>query len=795
MRNPLDRKHKKTDIVTVKELLSGDHVFRVPDYQRGYAWDNEFCILWQDIKRLYRTTNRKHYTGMLALEEIKDSALMEEEIIKGTTAFYIVDGQQRVTSLIILIKALLSYIEDELPAYDLSKYDDLLKINGVYKFGYSVKRQDLAEQYFSERIFANNTGLPHADKYLSNINAAKEFIDKELKRVSGKTAIDILETILNRIIFNIYFITDDFDVRVTFDTINNRGKRLSKLELLKNRLMYLTTFFPSNSNYGLALRRDINLTWQVIYKNLCFGENQMPDDDYLKAHWIVYGRLEKSTGDSYIIDLLDKEFAIDNGQFFNHITENEYDAAAKYIDKYIKSLSKYSLYWSFVNKPEQVDLSISEEEKKWIRRLSRIIDALYFKAALMVLVAESGIIWTDKEQLYSAMEQFVFVNRLLAQDRNDLSFFVTLVKPLIDTPVQYKGIVLQKIRKDISNHTLHVDAQRIVTAIEAFKINVLDKKEDCYYAWKNGLTYFLYEYNESLNIPNAAPIKWYETSGTSIEHVLPQTAENVYWKTAFGDYSEVERKRITNSLGNLLLLSSGSENSSLRNYSFPVKKEMSVDSRKFAYCDGSRSARAIAQNNYWTINEINDRTETLLNFMYDNWFKGILSKNEWIKCKALLNTGMPASMLAKDYKALTQKLDAIDTTAERKEADAVVKEKPTDYLDRQFLDYIDQDIIHIKVNRKRKSYKDYITLVIKSNNNAPSELQCSGKIDGVQYTLRYTYSTNELSIWSKDADDNRQDVLDDSKLPSKMQELVLSLGRYLRNTIGQRELPKLVAWK
>jgi len=177
---------------------------------------------------------------------------------------------------------------------------------------------------------------------LSNINYAKEYIDKELNRVSGDTAMEILDTILERIVFNLYFVTDDFDVRVTFETINNRGKRLSNLELLKNRLMYLSTFFPQEDARGLQLKKNINTDWQNIYRNLCFGDEQLSDDDYLKAHWIVYGRLNKRKGDAYIDDLLGVEFAIDSGVFYKYIADKDYSKAFKHVNDYIDSLSKYS---------------------------------------------------------------------------------------------------------------------------------------------------------------------------------------------------------------------------------------------------------------------------------------------------------------------------------------------------------------------------------------------------------------------------------------------------------------------
>lgn len=61
-----------------------------------------------------------------------------------------------------------------------------------------------------------------------------------------------LESIYTKItqhfLFNLYVISSDIDVFVTFETMNNRGKPLSHLELLKNRLIYLSTLFKTNDN-------------------------------------------------------------------------------------------------------------------------------------------------------------------------------------------------------------------------------------------------------------------------------------------------------------------------------------------------------------------------------------------------------------------------------------------------------------------------------------------------------------------------------------------------------------------
>ena len=124
----LDRVNKQTDLISVRDILSGEHYFRIPDFQRGYAWgEKEIKDLWEDVLRVYRTNiDRKHYTGMLSLEELKEDAL-SSELLNNTTAFYIVDGQQRLTTIIIFIKVLLDYLKDY--NYNLSDYKYLIKSN------------------------------------------------------------------------------------------------------------------------------------------------------------------------------------------------------------------------------------------------------------------------------------------------------------------------------------------------------------------------------------------------------------------------------------------------------------------------------------------------------------------------------------------------------------------------------------------------------------------------------------------------------------------------------------------
>ncbi len=789
--NPLDREKKVTDIVTIKDLLSSDRVFRVPDYQRGYSWNNEFIVLWKDILHLYKTKTKKHYTGMLALEEITDNVALIQEAVMGTTAFYIVDGQQRMASLVIIIKSLISYIAEELPGQDLSKYNDCMSVNQMYRFGYSATRQDGSNKYFEERVFNNNKLLKHEDHYLSNINFAKEYIDKELHKLNGKTALEILDVIIDRIVFNIYFVTDDFDVRVTFETINNRGKRLSKLELLKNRLMYLSTFFESDSNrFDLRLKSSINEAWKEIFQNLCYGDDQLPDDEYLRAHWLAYGKMDKTIRDTYIDDLLNKEFAVDSGKFYSLISSGEYQDAYNYINNYVTSLSKYSYYWALVRKPEQVQSNLNYDELYWVKRISRCFSNIYLNTAMMVVVADNACESAEKTRLYETLERFVFVNKLIAQNKNDLSFLVTAVKPLMNNTTSNSNPIIKSIISDINKHELSVNGKRIVDAINVFVIEILEKKTHYYYSW-NGLSYFLFEYNDSFN-SNTKKLAWYDLSSTSIEHVLPQTPKTDYWNTAFENYTEEELNALTNSLGNLLLLSSGSENSTLGNCSFPVKKDMPVASGKFSYSSGSPSAQEIAHNDYWTVNEIYKRSDRLVEFLYEHWFAAVsdLDKKDWDNCKSLLLKDLPKPLDQKETKKLYKRLKAINTDGERKNVEKVLTGKPSNigFYRKQLLEYIDTDIVHVKYNSSNVSYKPYISIVLKLKNDELNMLRCGVRIDITDYLLEYSYENNELGICYWDEGVSHY-IMDANSLPEMLKIFVLSINRYLRRAIGQGKPP------
>jgi hypothetical protein len=99
---------------------------------------------------------------------------------------------------------------------------------------------------------------------------------------------------------------------VAFETMNNRGKKLSDLELLKNRLIYLTTLYDDKEldpAERKSMRDTINDAWKEVYYQL--GRNKtkpLNDDEFLQAHWTMYFKYSRQTGRDYIQFLLGEQF-------------------------------------------------------------------------------------------------------------------------------------------------------------------------------------------------------------------------------------------------------------------------------------------------------------------------------------------------------------------------------------------------------------------------------------------------------------------------------------------------------
>ena len=276
-----------------------DRIFKIPDYQRGYAWTTrQLKDFWEDVVNL--TTDRHHYTGLLSLKKLSkenwsnwnnERWLVED---RGYKPFHIVDGQQRLATFVIFIQAiseLLKEIPENKDKNEEEVYLGSFSLKAIkesylviekppqfiiktYKFGYEVDNPSF--KFLKHRIFQEpDSGTIQETFYTLNLENAKKFFKENLNDFLERYGFAEIEALFKKLtqnlMFNVYEISDDFDVFIAFETMNNRGKRLSTLELLKNRLIYLTTLYDEDelkADERTALREKINDAWKEVYYQL-----------------------------------------------------------------------------------------------------------------------------------------------------------------------------------------------------------------------------------------------------------------------------------------------------------------------------------------------------------------------------------------------------------------------------------------------------------------------------------------------------------------------------------------------
>jgi uncharacterized protein with ParB-like and HNH nuclease domain len=656
-------------------------VFRIPDYQRGYAWKEKQLIdFWEDLINL--DAERYHYTGVLSIKTFSADIAKQWEDAKwliedrGYAPCHIVDGQQRLTTISIFIQCLIetcrainptksdhelfigSYPISEILSQYLVEIQGPNKLIKTYKFGYEVDNPSY--EFLIHRIFNNDTSNRLEETYYTlNLEHAKAFFLENLKTQVEEEGADILSELFKkltqRLMFNLYEISDDFDVFVAFETMNNRGKKLSDLELLKNRLIYLTTLYPSNEvseEERKVVRNSVNQTWKEIYYQLGRNKkNPLNDDDFLRTHWIMYFKYSRKRGDDYIRYLLDEEFnpkvvlkkvAVQAAgielikELRDSETELEEDddledtptftssLSLTDIKAYVDSLREVVGHWYNTFNPDTDKFSAAE--KLWMDRLNRI-GIGYFRPLVSSLFSAKHITTAERVKVLQEIERFIFIAFRIcrAQSNYGNSKYYNLARGIYRNELPVDSIL--SALEENSQWTRNENGTLKTTSF----LDYLDRKFNSdgagYYGW-NGLRYFLYEYEEELmQSRNQPKVSWQlfirsEHDRISIEHIYPQTATATCWETHFGTLTEGLKKRYNGSLGNLLPLSS-SINSSLQNDCFEGKKHVIYNGegqvKRNGYMNGSYSEQEVAQLKDWTPDQIKQRGLKLLEFMEKRW--------------------------------------------------------------------------------------------------------------------------------------------------------------------------------
>ncbi|MBR6910643.1 MAG: DUF262 domain-containing protein [Candidatus Methanomethylophilaceae archaeon] len=458
----------KKDLISLNDLFK-NYIFRIPDYQRGYSWTKAQLIdFWEDLVNL--DIDKTHYTGMLTIKildkkSIKDSPeWIDESWLFADSDYevcYVIDGQQRLTTSIILINEILSQVKDDesFSAFNRT-YDDFyrhfivetkkgMESRKCYKFGYMSDENSF--NFLKTDIFGHIGKESTESYYTHNMIYAKSFFAEKLLeyKEQGKSYETLFKKLIGYFKFNVFPIDDDFEDVIAFETMNNRGKRLSTLEILKNRLIYIASIIEMSDGDRSSLRKKINRAWSEIYRQLGKDpEHLLDDDEYLRDHWILYYHEYSSRkGYDFASRLLNDHFSLrftegyisveepdDNSMpdITAESQEAEYDTESgepdfqdvkpvkKHgltnvdIEKYVESIENLAKYWFYIHEPSEKKGIIDERMVFEINRINRA-GVNYFKPLLMACLSSNEEMDT-KVELLKEIEKFIFIYFRLSQN-------------------------------------------------------------------------------------------------------------------------------------------------------------------------------------------------------------------------------------------------------------------------------------------------------------------------------------------------------------------------------------------
>lgn len=235
--------------------LFANKFFRIPDYQRGYAWESsQLSDLWEDIEDIKEKDDGRfqpHFTGTISLKKIDNDRLSKAELefAKNGCDFYdVVDGQQRLTTISILNFELIKKLQKKRQKVLLSKYICENARPKIYKLSYRDVNNN-NNLFFQKVVFEDDNILaPTKNVYTNNLANAKNFFRTKIASLSSKDVDVVYTKIVTALFFDVKYIDGNLDVQSVFETMNNRGKPLTTLEKLKNRLLFLTSKLVSPIN-------------------------------------------------------------------------------------------------------------------------------------------------------------------------------------------------------------------------------------------------------------------------------------------------------------------------------------------------------------------------------------------------------------------------------------------------------------------------------------------------------------------------------------------------------------------
>ncbi|MDH3460919.1 MAG: DUF262 domain-containing HNH endonuclease family protein [Burkholderiaceae bacterium] len=527
----------KTENNTFRKLIGNGLTYRIPRFQRDYSWTNEeWEDLWLDlVGTLQPGGEPAHYMGYLVLQSADDKT------------FEVIDGQQRLTTISIIVLAILKNMQrlidagsdadanqrrsDQIRQTYVGYLDPVTLVsrpkltlnrnNNSYYQDYVVPLGNLPQRGFRASEHLLRKAFEWFDRHVA------EWLKKSTAG-EGRRLAQLVEDMSDRLFFTVITVTDELNAYKVFETLNARGVRLSATDLLKNYLFSVLDRGDQNEHE----LRNLEGRWEAMVGRL--GAESFPD--FLRVHWNSRRAFARQA----------ELFKTIRGQVssreaaFQLLRDMEQD-----LDSYLALSSPEASDW-----PQEAKLLAGTLRTFNVRQpfplllaAKRVFDAPDFAGLLRACVVISmrfnvicGYSTGEQEGTYNAVSQ-----RVARQEIQNLGPALTAMQSIYPNDAAFRDAFAEK-----SIRTTQSRNNRVVR----FILCALEKH-------LSGQDYS------------------FTSDSFSIEHVLPQNPQ-AGWEA----FSNEEADALTYRLGNMTLMQTGT-NKELGNASYAAK-QMVFEQSSFA---------------------------------------------------------------------------------------------------------------------------------------------------------------------------------------------------------------------
>ena len=386
---------------TIKNLFEGRTILNVPRYQRAYAWEEEHLDDFVDDVENQNSDNDYFFGSIL---------FQEQEMSNDFDFIDIVDGQQRITTLIIFMKLLLDRCREERDSKTIQMLEDTyIKNYGEYKL--RVLQDD--NEFFRTYILQDNP-IPNGEVRTPSqrrLRDARNHLCKRLENYSPSTLWDFKDKI-ERMKVLTYSVKGNAEAAQIFETTNDRGKSLTNLEKTKSFLMYNTSLACDTSE---SLLESLQERFGKIYQDYEIIAHQLEEDLILQYHFIAFEKWDSSEEYRRSVQMIKR-------QVNTLIKTNDKTETRKFIDRYSRELqesfitakellvsqvpfildifvlNRSAVSYSLLMKAYKLDES---EKKPNFQRVTRLMEIICFRLGIGGYRVDRG-----RETLYQLARDF-----------------------------------------------------------------------------------------------------------------------------------------------------------------------------------------------------------------------------------------------------------------------------------------------------------------------------------------------------------------------------------------------------